>query len=129
MSRTGLNAPDLRLLRRRFGGPARLTSCISDQGYWAPPSGKGADFDSAMRRFESSRPSQSSELRTSLCKQVQSGKIVSRVWKWKCFPKLGRESGWTASHRLYILHLDKHTATRLHNELHVDSAILQLPMV
>jgi hypothetical protein len=40
-------------------GPAVAGGSLETNGIGASPSGKAADFDSAMRRFESSRPSQS----------------------------------------------------------------------
>ena len=39
-------------------GPAVAGGSLETNGIGASPSGKAADFDSAMRRFESSRPSQ-----------------------------------------------------------------------
>lgn len=46
------------------GGPARFSPkrASRHRGGGASPSGKAADFDSAMRRFESSRPSQAGGL-------------------------------------------------------------------
>ncbi len=42
-----------------YGPPA---AAVRRAGFGASPSGKAADFDSAMRRFESSRPSHINQL-------------------------------------------------------------------
>jgi hypothetical protein len=87
------------------GNPRRLSSrTFSGQSVGASPSGKAVDFDSTMRRFEPSRPSQPFRRSARLPKKSENGpempafRAFDLVSRLRNRQSLGRQSAKVSGH-------------------------------